>query len=238
MFYLFHVNTYKYLDLKPGFMIGRTTGDLVIPESSLSGKHAQFLVESDEDGPGLFIVDLGSKNRTVVNRAEIIPGQKIRIKDNTLVEMGGQSFLVTQDRGMPLQRVNEIIDTFTSKAVIRLEGVKVVQEMKDKIKGEVIKLEDNSTNIVQDIAQKEALLLKLQHDLSSVDDHTKMEIKKLQEIKVRLVNEGEEKKKSLGENIEKLKKEIEEEKAEIQRIRNEVELKKKKIINLKAVGSD
>jgi chromosome segregation ATPase len=173
-----------------------------------------------------------------VNRAEIIPGQKIRITDDTLIEMGGQSFLVTQDRGMPLQRVNEIIDAFSSKAIIRLEGVKVVQEMKDKIKGEVVKLEDNSTNIIHDVAQKETLLLKLQHDLSSVDDRTKMEIKKLQEIKARLINEGEEKKKSLGDSIEKLKKEIEEEKAEIQRIRAEVEFKKKKIINLKAVGSD
>lgn len=219
-------------------MIGRTTGDLVIPNSSLSGKHAQFLVEADEDGPGLFIMDLGSKNRTIVNRAEIIPGEKIRITDNTLVEMGGQSFLVTQDRGMSLQTVNEIIDTFSSKAIIRLEGLKVVQCIKDKIKGEMVQLEDNKTNIVEGVAKKEALLVKMQQDLSQIDELTKLEIKKLQEIKVRLINEAEEKKKTLAANIEKVKREVEEEKAEIQRIRMEVELKKKKIINLKAVAGD
>jgi pSer/pThr/pTyr-binding forkhead associated (FHA) protein len=238
LFYLFHVNTYKYVDIKPGFVVGRTTGDLVIPNSSLSGKHAQFLVEVGEDGPGLFIEDLGSKNRTIVNRSEIIPGHKIRLSTNSLIELGGQSFVVTDNRNLNIQMINEIIDSYANKAIIRLEGVKIVQEMKDKIKDEMVVLEDNQTNIVQDVVEKESLLLKLQQDLSTVDDHTKNEIKKLQEIRARLITEGEEKKKSLDENIERLKQEIEAKKAEIQRIRTEVELKKKKIINLKAVADN
>ena len=226
------------MDLRPGFIVGRTTGDLIIEGSSLSGKHAQFLVEKDESGPGLFIIDLHSKNRTVVNRSEIPPGEKIRLEPGYLIEMGGQSFLITNNRTLTLKEVNEMVERYEKKGVVKLEGIKAVQEIKDQMKVEVNRLEDNKTNIVNDVVQKESKLAKLQEEFSKVDDHTKAEIQKLQEVKNRLIAEGEHRKKTLGEQISTLTKEIEEEKAQIQKIRMEVELKKKKIINLKAVGND
>lgn len=75
-------NKDQTFELKVGFTIGRSEGDLVLPrDSKLSSKHA--VVEKDEAG-GLFFVDQGSKNGLRIagqqlTRVRLAPGIRITI---------------------------------------------------------------------------------------------------------------------------------------------------------------
>jgi hypothetical protein len=71
---------------RPSISIGRTPGnDLVIPEPTVSGKHATLTNEN-----GIFyIVDAGSTNGTFVNTARITGKQMLKAGD--VIRMGGAS---------------------------------------------------------------------------------------------------------------------------------------------------
>ncbi|GIL17212.1 MAG: hypothetical protein BroJett040_09630 [Oligoflexia bacterium] len=70
----------KYLILN-GFRLGRTTGDILIPDKKISSLHAQ--VEKESTG-NLALVDLGSSNGILINgqkvkRVGLIPGVSFQV---------------------------------------------------------------------------------------------------------------------------------------------------------------
>lgn len=238
MLYLYHVNTFSYVELKDNFIIGRSTGDLVIPDSGLSGKHAQLMVDQVDGKRALVVMDLGSKNRTALNRAELIPNQKYPVDSNSYLELGGQAFIITDRKTMSIGEINEIVEHYCSKDTIKLEGVKLVHDLKEKMKGEVSRLVDTETCMNQGISELEAQLTKVQTDMSQLSLNLERELKKLDEAKVRLMEQAKAKKEELVKKAAETKLQIEAHKAQIEKIRQDVELKKKKIINLKAVAGD
>ena len=70
------------------------------------------------------------------------------------------------------------------------------------------------------------------------ENSTKMTLKKLEEAKARLMEQAKLKKEELVKKVTEAKMQIEAHKTQIEKIRQDVELKKKKIINLKAVAGD
>lgn len=162
MFYLYHINTFTYYDLKTDFVIGRTSGELVIPDGRLSGQHARISLEDSS----YYIEDLESKNRTILNRTEIIPHEKVKLLKDSFLELGNQSFIITESKNLTVEEVNLIIDKNQSKQVMKAEGVKLVREMKEKLQQEIQKSTDLQNEVSEEIennakliAEQQALIL-------------------------------------------------------------------------------
>ncbi len=71
----------KRFQLVHGVRLGRTTGEILVPDAKVSGLHAQ--VEKDEKGQ-LFLIDKGSANGLRINdqkvgRVLLLPGVKFRV---------------------------------------------------------------------------------------------------------------------------------------------------------------
>lgn len=238
MLYLYHVNTFSFIDLKESFVIGRNDGDLIIPDGGLSGKHAHLFVDTVNGRPALVVMDLGSKNRTALNRSELIPNQKYPIENNSYLELGGQAFIITDRKTLNIAEINELVEGFLAKDIIKLEGVKLVHDLKERIKGEMSQLISTENCMHQGIADLEAQLVKIQTDMSQLNLNLERELKKLEDSKARLMDQARAKKDQLVKKAAEAKIQIETQKAQIERIKQDVELKKKKIINLKAVAGD
>ena len=227
MLYLYHVNMFSYQELHSLVTIGRTTGDLVFGEDGrMSGKHAQISVELQENATHVFIEDLGSKNRTVVNRVEIPANQKIRIKNFALLEVGSQQFILTDSKSLSIQQLNEVMEHHMTKAVVKLE-------ITDKTKTGV-RSPERSVTIENPLAAKESLLLQLQKELVNLETVAKAELAKLDEQKEKIITAAKTKKSELMTKANAIKAEL----AEAQKLRAEMEQKKKKIINLKDLPAD
>lgn len=148
--YLYHINTLTYVDLREDAVFGRTTGDIIIPDQMLSGKHCKIHVKGAE----LFLEDLGSKNRTILNRTEIIPFELMKLSKNFFIEIGGQSFIVTEVKTLSLEDIHDLIDRNQKKQVMRLEGVKLVLAMKDQLQADITKLQTTKSDNLQKIENK------------------------------------------------------------------------------------
>lgn len=207
MLYLYHVNTFSYHEVTGPLLIGRTNGDLVFNDDGrMSGKHAQFTIE----GEALFVEDLGSKNKTVINRSEIPAGQKLKLKNFTLLEVGSQQFILTDNKNLSIQQINDVMEHHISRPVVKLE-----KEMtKSNLKLQVPPPDKKD----DEIAAKEAILLQLQKEIQVQD---------------KIILDAKAKSTELKARAQALKDEVDKHKAEVQRIRTEMEQKKKKIINIK-----
>ncbi len=68
------------------FLLGRTEGNLLIPEGNVSRKHAQIAYNP---AVGAFtITDLNSSNGTFVNNQKITPGQPVKLVSGSLIGFG------------------------------------------------------------------------------------------------------------------------------------------------------
>ena len=100
------MNQLKYYEIADQITIGRTTGEIICSEDGrMSGKHAQVTLDK-VDINTVYIQDLGSKNRTIVGRAEIIPNIKIQLKMFCLIEVGDQQLVLTDNTNMNVQDVS------------------------------------------------------------------------------------------------------------------------------------
>ena len=78
--------------LRPGFVIGRAEGDLVVPsDKRLSGRHA--FVEGSDDEPW-YLVDNGSKNGLRVDNVAI---ERVPLKTGTQILVGTYTYEVTDE---------------------------------------------------------------------------------------------------------------------------------------------
>ncbi|HXH75649.1 MAG TPA: FHA domain-containing protein [Bacteriovoracaceae bacterium] len=238
MILLYHVNSFEYIELKHEFMIGRHTGDLIIQESFFSGKHAKFLFERTPEGIDLFIVDLNSKNRSMVNRVEIIPELKVRLYDKSFIQFGTHSFIVTTTKRLSLEEINNIISSNMSKNIIKLEGVMKVHEGKEKIRDEVSKLMDVEALMKAEMVEKERIILTKEEDILVVEQNLQKEFKKLDDTKARLILASEARKEGIANEIKEMRLEIDNYQKKLEEIDTEVELKKKKMSNIKVPGTE
>lgn len=71
-------------------VLGRGAGcDVVIEDISISQRHAQLVLELDEDGePGYLVEDLGSSNGTFLDGKQLQPGKRRPIEDSMSLRLG------------------------------------------------------------------------------------------------------------------------------------------------------
>ena len=226
MLYLYHVNELKYYDLKESLTIGRMTGDILFPaDNRVSSKHAKISVETIDNKRVVYVEDLGSKNRTILNRTEIAPHVKTSIRFFALLEIGDQKFVLCETNNINLQTLGEMIDAQIAKSIIKLspEQSSPPAPLQQATRTE--------------LEEKEASLLDYEKELALVEAKAKSDILKIEETREKIISEAKTKMNELAKNIKKLTMEIQETKAEAEKIRQEVELKKKKVINLKDLDS-
>lgn len=72
--------------LQVPFLIGRTTGALVIQDSSISRQHCQ--ISYDDNRRAYVLTDLNSSNGTRLNGAPLIPGQLYPLTNGATIELG------------------------------------------------------------------------------------------------------------------------------------------------------
>ena len=220
MLYLYHVNTFAYHELNDQLLIGRTAGNLVYNDDGrMSGKHAQISVHEKEGVLTVTIEDLGSKNLSVVNRIQIPSLQKVRIKPLSLLEIGSQQFILTENKTMSLETLNEVMDHHMNKAIVKIEKDKTATNINYEKSPE---FED--PNIA-----KEKLLLAYEKELATMDQNNRVELAKLDEVREKFLTGAKAKRADLTKKMATLKREVDEAKA----LKTELENKKKKIINLK-----
>lgn len=218
MLYFYHVNTFAYHELKDQLTVGRTHGDLIFAnDGRMSGRHAQVTV--DRSGPQVAIVleDLGSKNLTVVNRIQIPHNKKIRIKMNSLMEIGSQQFIVTENKTMTLETLNEIMDQHMSKAIVKLDkgtALGTIQPSEDPL-------------VIQ-----ERLLDQAEKELATYEQNTQIEMVRIDQSKDRMLLALKAKRAEMSKKIETMKQNVFEEK----KFKAESANKLKKIINIKDMG--
>lgn len=217
MLYLYHVNTFAYHELKDEILIGRTSGQLVFSDDGrMSGKHALITAQEVNGQIVVQIEDQGSKNLSVVNRIQIPSFQKIRIKPLSLMEVGSQQFILTENKTMSLETLNEVMDHHMNKAIVKLE--------KERTSTNV-----NVPPIFQDpIQAKEKTLAGLEKEFQVFEQNARVELAKLDEAREKIKT----KRAELAKVITTLKHEVSVAKAE----KTELENKKKKIINLKDIA--
>lgn len=235
MLLIYHVTSMSYLTMsRDVFLVGRTMGDLVIPDPALSSKHMQFMIEGND----LFVMDLGSKNRTIVNRAEILPNTKVRLQENSFIEIGTNTFIATSNKNITYKDVNAIVDQNMARNVVKQEGVKAVADLKERIKEEITKLMSTSTMAQEEIMSHEALIQKLQQNLTTLDESFEREMRKVEEAKQKLLQQVQDKKNEIYGRIDGLKEEIDHLKDKIERSQVEAEAKKKKLGSTRIPGME
>lgn len=231
MLYLYHVNKPNYYEVSGQFIIGRTTGEIIFPEDGqMSGKHVQLSLETIDGQEVLYIQDLGSKNCTYVNRSEIPANQKYRIKMYNFLEVGDQQFIVTDNTNCKIQDLEELVSKQLTKAVIRLsvgsiEMPAIETEKKETIPTDIIKVNEEK-------------ILQLQKDIFALEQSTKSELLKLEVVKEKLTTKLNLKKTETAKAITTLQLAIDKNKEEMAKFKSEIEMKKKKIINLKDIPTD
>lgn len=221
MLYLYHVNAFAYHELKEQLLIGRTSGNLVFADDGrMSGKHAIISTQEVNGQVLVQIEDQGSKNLSVVNRIQIPSFQKIKIRPLSLLEIGSQQFILTENKTMSLETLNEVMDHHMNKVIVKIE--------KEKTSADI-----NVPPPFQDpIVAKEKTLAALEKELLEMEKNARAELAKLDEAREKIMTTAKTKKFELSKEITTLKNEVHAAKAE----KLELENKMKKIINLKDIG--
>lgn len=221
MLYLYHVNTFAYHELKDQFLIGRTSGDMVFSDDGrMSGKHAVITIQEVKGQIQVQIEDQGSKNLSVVNRIQIPSFQKIRIKPLSLMEIGSQQFILTENKNMTLETLNEVLDHHMTRAIVKLE--------KDHTATGV----NVPPAFVDPIVAKEKALASAEKELTQYETNAKAELARLDEAREKLMTQVKSKRTEMMKNVSTLRAEIQAAKAE----KLEMENKIKKVINLKDIA--
>ncbi len=223
------MNQSKYYEIIDQITIGRTTGEITCPEDGrMSGKHAQVTLENAADENVAYIQDLASKNRTILGRVEIVPNQKIQLKNFCLIEVGDQQLILTDNNSVNLSDINEMIEKHLRKPIIKLETEELVP------KATVIV----EVSMFEQIQTKEGRISQIQTEITSLEQNARNDIKKLDEAKEKIITNAKAKRLELSNIMTVLKIEVDEAKVHLAKMKTEIEQKKKKIINLKDLPTD
>jgi len=223
------VNQLKYYEIIDQITIGRATGEITCPEDGrMSGKHAQVTLENVADENMAYIQDLASKNRTILGRVEIVPNQKIQLKNFCLIEVGDQQLILTDNNSVNLSDINEMIEKHLRKPIIKLETEELVP------KAPVIV----EVSMFEQIQTTEGRIAQIQSDITSLEQTARSDLKKLDEAKEKIITNAKAKRLELSNIMAVLKIEVDEAKVHLAKMKSEIEQKKKKIINLKDLPTD
>ena len=78
-----------------GDILGRSEADINLPEDDyISGQHCSFSVKTVAGQSTLFIEDLGSRNGTFVNKAQIKKGQLTPLDHGSRIQVGSTTLIV------------------------------------------------------------------------------------------------------------------------------------------------
>jgi len=184
MIYLFHVTGLNYYEIKGEFKIGRTQGDLVIgTDSLLSSLHVKIYPSKINSQIQIFVEDLGSKNRSFLNRSELIPNNPVKVSINSVLEIGSQKFIFTKNNRLQILEINQILDSNEHLIVNKTEGKKLIDDLKTKMKSEFTKLSVLEEKYKNEVATLEAKVVEIQNLIHQFIQKEKNEHQKLEEQK-------------------------------------------------------
>jgi pSer/pThr/pTyr-binding forkhead associated (FHA) protein len=206
MKYLFHINEISYIPLQQTIVIGRVSGDINYSDGKLSSKHICIHVEGDQ----YFIEDLGSKNRTTFNRVEIPPNDKKLMKNMSFIEIGNQQFVFTDRNNLSIEEINNIVDTNKSKQVKKLEGVLLMQDIRNKKIEEITRLGNEEQSSLESVKENENDIILLREEMIRIKQLTDEKIRLLDEEKLKVFDEYNLQEKMLQQQIEGHSKAIQE----------------------------
>jgi hypothetical protein len=232
MYYLYHINGLNYIEMRDGMSFGRNNGSKTFPDDhKMSGEHCRFKVAGDE----VFVEDLGSKNRTSLDRIEIHPNKPTQMYLMGVLELGQQRFIMT-DHNLTLQEVNEILGNQQGLQIARLEGAKIIQEKNNRLVLELEQLQDSHQKINAELIDKKFKLADAKKNIINLAKETEtelkkldLELKKIDEEKARVLNAVVEKEDQLQMMIKTLNNDSETLGIQLEKLREEIESKKKKL---------
>jgi pSer/pThr/pTyr-binding forkhead associated (FHA) protein len=229
LLYLYHVNTLTFYEVVDQITVGRTTGDIVFAEDGrMSGKHAQITLETSDPMPCLYVQDLGSKNFTIINRIEIEPHKKTKLKTLNMIEIGDQRFVVTESKDVHLQDLSEMTNKLMSKPILKFGPEEEVATARPV----------QSITPYEQLQRQEAQIIQLKGEISAIEQVAKGELIKLEETKEKIIVKAKAKRQELANIISALQSSMIESKAQMAIQKAEIEQKKKKIINLKDLPTE
>jgi pSer/pThr/pTyr-binding forkhead associated (FHA) protein len=221
MIYLFHVTGLNYYEIKGEFKIGRTQGDLVIgTDSLLSSLHVKIYPTEINSQIQIFVEDLGSKNKSMLNRTELTPNNPVKASINSVLEIGCQKFIFTKNNRLQILEINQILESNEQRIVTKIEGQKLIDDLKTKIKSELTNLVALEEKYKKEAANLEAKVLEFQNLINQYLEKEKIEHEKLEEQKRKISFEIQNKASELKQNIASVHGEINSIQEKIQDIRS------------------
>ncbi len=224
------MNSIKYYELTDKLLIGRNFGEIQFPsDSKMSGRHAVITLDKESSPVKITIQDLESKNKTILNREELPPLEIVQLKFFNLIEIGEQQFVVTETNDINLQLLDEMIKN-------QLKRPLSVKTSRDQNKQEDLKKLDvfKNPNL---IIQREKEIEDLKKEIAEIEQNAKSKIAELEEAKEAIIKEAKTELFDLSKKLKSLQLEVSSIKEEQERLKADIEQKKKKIINLKDFNS-
>lgn len=94
-YYFFHDQRREFLPIRNGFTLGRIRGHITFSDDArISREHCRIHMIGD----AVYIEDLGSTNRTTINRQEIDPFRRQLIRLNDVIRIGQQRLVLTCEK--------------------------------------------------------------------------------------------------------------------------------------------
>lgn len=179
--YLYCVNTFEYIPLTDGMTFGRNKAQINFTEDPrMSGLHAKIILKDVNGNTTVFVEDQNSKNRTMVDHAEIEPFQAQRLVKHSVVQMGDIKMILVDKTNYDILEINELLSRVEAKPVVKLEGRKLVQEIQGKVAQKVEELK-NEQNMVSMAISESNKKIQFEFDKIKQVDVLKQEFIKKQE---------------------------------------------------------
>jgi pSer/pThr/pTyr-binding forkhead associated (FHA) protein len=224
------VNSIKYYELTDKLLIGRNSGEIQFPsDSKMSGRHALISFDKESSPIKITIQDLDSKNKTILNREELPPLELVPLKFFALIEIGEQLFVITETNDINLQLLDEMIKK-QLKRPLSLKSSTDQNKQEDQKKLDVFK----NPNL---ILMREKEIEDIKKEIAQVEQNAKSKIAELDEAKEAIIKEAKSELFDLSKKLKSLQLEVSSIKEEQERLKSDIEQKKKKIINLKDFNS-
>ncbi len=99
--FLYDMVRKRFVAVRDGFVVGRTTGDLTFPEDNMLSRSHFKLYLSGAGVREAFVEDLRSTNGVIVNGQGVAAGGKVSIGDGAVIEVGDQVFWFTYTQEVP-----------------------------------------------------------------------------------------------------------------------------------------
>lgn len=97
----------RFVIEKPALRFGRTTDNHIqIEDIAVSNRHAEIVIEEDDEGREVFIIrDMSSTNGTFVNEQKV---ERQRLRHGDIVRVGLNNFTFIDENERDLERTAEI----------------------------------------------------------------------------------------------------------------------------------